>query len=719
MIADVLLEITSAWINKTFSYLIPNNLIIEKGMRVLVPFGNKKIEGFVMEIKPFTKQEYELKEVIESIDIEPVLNYELFNIGKYISNKYYCTLIKAYQTMLPAGYKAKSNNHINIKYISIIKLGKFENIKLNNSQQKIIDYLKDNGNTEKEKLQNISKSSVLTLLNKGLIIEEKVEKYRLTDKKIKEDKKVILTSEQKDIVNKIISSNDGFSPFLLHGVTGSGKTEIYLAVTEHIINKNQNIIILVPEISLTPQFIERFRNRFSDNIAVLHSGLSDGEKYDEWRRIKKGEVSIVIGARSAIFAPLKNIGLIIIDEEHSDTYKQENTPKYNAIDIAIYRAKYHNSKLILGSATPSIESYTRAKMNIYTLLELKNRVNAKLPKVELVDMKEEIKKGNKYFSNLFKENLNNCLDNNEQAIILLNRRGYTTTISCHECGFKITCPKCDIPLTYHKNGNYLLCHYCGYKTFKPNNCPSCNSKNINEYGLGTEKLEEIIQKEFKNAKIIRMDVDSTSKKGSHKKIVSSFQNKEYNVLIGTQMISKGLNFENVTFVGVLNADASLNIPDFRSAETTFCLLNQVAGRAGRGILDGKVIMQGFNMDHYSIICASMHDYQTFYKKEMQIRKRLNYPPYYNLCLIKTSCKDEILLQKENNNIIKYLQKNNDNYLVLGPSPARIPKLNNIYYYQILIKYKKLEQINNELKMLYEQFFNKKVKLDIDINPYHI
>ncbi len=718
MIADVLLEITSAWINKTFSYLIPENIKLEKGMRVIVPFGNKKLEGFVMNIKPYSKQEYELKYIIDTVDIEPVLNDELIDIGKYISNKCFCTLIKAYQTMLPVGYKA-SSKHINIKYTGIIKLGNYENIKLNNSQQKIVDYLKQNGSATKEKLNKISKSSVNTLLSKNIIIEEKKENYRLQEISSSIDKKVVLTNEQKKITEKIINSKKQFSPFLLHGVTGSGKTEIYLEVAEHIINKNKNVIILVPEISLTPQFIERFRSRFLNNIAVLHSGLSNGEKYDEWRRIKRGEVSIVIGARSAIFAPLSNIGLIIVDEEHSDTYKQDNTPKYNAIDIALCRAKTHKSILILGSATPSIESYTRAKMNIYTLLELTKRVNAKLPKVELVDMKEEIKKGNKYFSDIFKQKLQKCLNNNEQAIILLNRRGYTTTISCNECGFKITCPKCDIPLTYHKNGNYLLCHYCGYKTFKPNTCPSCNSKNINEYGLGTEKLEEIINKEFNNIKSIRMDVDTTTKKGSHKKIVNDFQSQKYNVLIGTQMISKGLNFENVTFVGVLNADSSLNIPDFRSAERTFSLLDQVAGRAGRGSLNGEVIMQGFNMDHYSILCASMHDYQTFYKKEMQIRKKLNYPPYYNLCLLKTSCKDELLLQKENNNIIKYLQKLNHDYLILGPSPSRIPKINNIYYYQILIKYKKIEQISNDLKVLYEQFFNKKVKLEIDINPYHI
>lgn len=718
MIADVLVEITSAWISKTFSYIIPSSFNIKKGVRVIVPFGKKHLEGFVINIRPFEKQEYELKEIIDVIDDEPVLNDELMDIGKYISSKYYCSLIKAYQTMLPVGFKAKSDKIINKKYNSYIMLMQEPNFKLNSTQEEIIKIVKEKNKVKKELLSKISTSSLNTLIKKNILKEIKEEYYRL-DNETSNRSEVMLTSKQQEVADKIWKSKNHFKPFLLHGVTGSGKTEIYINLVKRVINENKNVILLVPEISLTPQMIERFKGIFGKTIAVLHSGLSDGEKYDEWRKIRNGDVSIVIGARSAIFAPFKSLGMIIIDEEHSDTYKQENNPKYNAIDIGIFRCKNYNIPLVLGSATPQIESYTRAKMGLYELLELNTRVNAKLPKVKLVDMKNEIKKGNRFFSEHLKNELNECLKNNHQAIILLNRRGYATTVSCHECGKKFVCPKCDIPLTYHKKGNYLMCHYCSYKTYKPTICPDCHSENINEFGLGTEKLEEEIIKEFKSAKVIRMDVDTTSRKGSHEKIINDFKNQKYNILLGTQMISKGLNFENVTVVGVINADSSLNIPDFRSAERTFDLLSQVAGRAGRSKYPGKVIMQGFNMDHYSIIFSSMHDYYSFYKEEMNIRKSLNYPPYYNLCVIKTSSNDNKLLYDENNKIVNFLRKNIKSAIILGPSPCTIFKINNIYYYQIIIKYKKIEQINNELKILYEQYFNKKIKLDIDINPYHI
>ena len=614
MVADVLVEITSAWISKTFSYLIPQNLNVKKGIRVIVPFGKKKLEGFVINIKKYEEMGFQLKPIIDIIDDEPILNDELLEIGKYISNKYYTSLIKAYQTMLPVGYKV-SNKNVNIKYDTYIELQNELDIKLNSKQQEIIEIIKKNNRVKKSELSKISQSSLNTLLKKGILKEIKEEKYRLSTKNIIDTKKIVLTDSQQEVVNKVLNYKNNFKPFLLHGVTGSGKTEVYINLVKNVIKSGQSAIVLVPEISLTPQMINRFTSVFDNKIAVLHSGLSVGEKYDEWRKIKNNEVSIVIGARSAVFAPLNNLGLIIIDEEHSDTYKQENNPKYNAIEIAIFRCKKNNCPLVLGSATPSIESYTKAKMGIFELLELNSRVNAKLPKVELIDMKNEIKKGNRLFSDSLKKEISLCLQNNHQAIILLNRRGYATTIVCHECGHKMLCPKCDIPLTYHKNGNYLLCHYCNYKTYKPKICPECKGKNINEFGIGTEKLEEEINNTFSDAKVIRMDVDTTSKKGSHERIISDFQNQKYNILLGTQMISKGLDFDNVTLVGVINADSSLNIPDFRSAERTFNLLSQIAGRSGRSKYDGKVIMQGFNMDHYSILAASMHDYKSFYKKE--------------------------------------------------------------------------------------------------------
>ena len=716
MIADVLVEI-SIGINKTFSYLIPDNLNVKKGIRVIVPFGRKELEGFVINIKPYEKVDYELKPITSVVDTEEVLNDELLELGKYISNKTFSSLIKSYQTMLPVALKAKKGVQINKKYISYIILEKDEPLK--GKQLEIINKLKQEKKVLKKTLSEISLSALNSLIKKGIVKEVLEEEYRINSKEYIPYDNVNLTNEQQNVSNEILKEKNNFKPFLLHGVTGSGKTEIYIKLIEEVIKNKKEAIVLVPEISLTPQLTNKFKSKFGNTVAVLHSALSDGEKYDEWRKISRKEVSIVIGARSAIFAPFTNLGIIIIDEEHSDTYKQENIPKYNTIDVAIFRCKKHNCPLLLGSATPSIESYTRSMVGTYKLLKLKTRVNAKLPKVTLVDMKDEIKKGNKLFSEVLTNKVNKCLDSDEQCIILLNRRGYTTTIVCHNCGFTLTCPKCDIPLTYHKKNNVMLCHYCGYKTGKPFICPECKSKDINEFGTGTEKLEEEIIKNFPKAKTIRMDVDTTSRKGSHERIIDDFKNKKYNILVGTQMIAKGLNFENVTLVGVINADNSLNVPDFRSAERTFSLLSQVAGRAGRSSLNGEVVFQGFNMDHYSIICASNHDYEAFYKEEMRIRKTLDYPPYYNLCIIKTRSSNEETLNNENEKIINYLRSNLKDTIILGPSPCTVPKINNVYYTQIIIKYKKIESIIDVLKFLQNKYINKKVMLDIDVNPYHI
>ncbi len=432
------------------------------------------------------------------------------------------------------------------------------------------------------------------------MLELKEEVYRLNDNVIKEKNNIALNDEQKTVIKSVTKSINTFSPCLLHGVTGSGKTEVYMNLIKEVINNKKEAIVLVPEISLTPQLVDTFKRRFGSDIAILHSRLSEGEKYDEWRKIERKEVSIVIGARSAIFAPFTNLGIIIIDEEHSATYKQENNPKYNAIDVAIKRAKTYNIPVVLGSATPSVESYTRAKIGIYHLLELKNRVNNNLPKVYLIDMKEEMKKGNRVLSKLLVDEINETILRQEQVILLLNRRGYSTVTNCQKCGYIDKCPNCDIPLIYHKTSSLMRCHYCGYSKRKLTICPSCQNKQINEYGMGTEKLEKIISETFPKAKTVRMDIDTTTTKGSHERIINDFKNEKYNILIGTQMISKGLDFEKVTLVGVINGDSTLNIPDFRSAERTYQLLSQVAGRAGRSQLKGRVTIQGFNITYYSI-----------------------------------------------------------------------------------------------------------------------
>lgn len=723
MVVEVLVEIKAKRIDKTFTYKVPNDLItqIEIGKRVLVPFNNRKLEGFILKIDKDKKDyDYELKDIISVIDKEPVLNDELIKLGRYISKKTLSPLISSYQTMLPQALKAKKGLVVNKKYEKYLKLSdSFDATKVNSEQQnQIIDLIKKDKRCLKKDCQKISSSAVKTLLDKGLIIEELEEVYRLNDNAIKKTNNIVLNKDQKVAVDRVKSCLTKFQPFLLHGVTGSGKTEVYMNIIEHVLSLEKEAMVLVPEISLTPQMVTNFKNRFGSQVAIIHSRLSMGEKYDEWRKIENKEVSIAIGARSAVFAPFNNLGIIIIDEEHSTTYKQENTPRYNTVDVAIYRARKHNCPVVLGSATPSIESYTRAKMGIYELLELHKRVNNNPPLVKLVDMREEIKRGRRILSKVLLDNINETLDRGEQVIILLNRRGYTTVMTCHDCGTTVKCPNCDIPLIYHKTTNNMRCHYCDYNISKINICPSCHSKDINQFGLGTQKLEEEIIKTFSNARVIRMDVDTTSRKGSHEKIIDDFKSEKYNILIGTQMIAKGLDFEKVTLVGVLNGDASLNIPDFRSAERTFQLLNQVSGRAGRGNYAGKVIIQTFNQDHYSIVCAINNNYLGFYKEEINVRKQLGYPPFYNLSLIKISGSNYDLALKESQKIINYLQAKVDNSVfLLGPSSSSMPKINNIYYIQIVIKYKntnKLIPLLDNINNLYKN--NNKVFVEIDINP---
>ena len=715
MIASVLVEVKK--IDKEFSYNVPSDLIdkVKKGIRCLVPFGNQKLEGFIVNLSNDITCDYELKDIIELVDEKPVLNDELLDLGKYISKKTLCTLTSAYQTMLPTALKAKKNTIIKEKKVLYIKLIS-DYIPKSEKEEIIINMLKDNDVSLKE-LSLISKYTVDKLLKNNILEKYEKEVYRLQDNILEKDKEKTLTEEQEKVISKV--KFDNFKPYLLHGVTGSGKTEVYMQLIKKVIDVGKQAIVLVPEISLTPQLVSTFKKRFLSQIAIIHSHLSDGERYDEWRKIERQEVSIVIGARSAIFAPFTNIGLIIIDEEHSLTYKQENNPLYSVIDIALYRCKKYDCPVILGSATPSIESYTRASNNIYELLEMKNRVNQNMPIVSLVDMKKEMKNKNFVFSKTLKDKISDRISKGEQVIILLNRRGYTTITTCQNCGFTHKCPNCDIPLTYHLKTRKMHCHYCNYEVNKLYKCPVCDSTSINERGMGTEKLEQLLNEEFQNAKVVRMDVDTTSTKKAHEQIISDFQDEKYNILVGTQMIAKGLDFPKVTLVGVINADATLAIPDFRSAERTYHLISQVAGRAGRSDLKGEVIIQGFNVDHYSLLRAKTHDYVGFYNDEMKIRKLLKYPPFYNLCLIKIQSVDCQKCEDESQKIYAYLKENIDE-IILGPSASVMPKINNNYYYQIIIKYKDTKKIYDYLKFIRDKYVNNnKVKVTIDFNPNRI
>ncbi len=557
-----------------------------------------------------------------------------------------------------------------------------------------------NHELEKSVLTYLAESSLLS--EEGIII---VEASKETEFDYAEDLGYHIIKEKE------------YKTFLLHGVTGSGKTEVYIKVIKEIIKEGKTAIMLVPEISLTPQITKRFISEFSSLVAVLHSRLSEGEKYDEYRKILRGEVKIVIGARSAVFAPLKNLGVIIIDEEHSQSYKQESMPRYNAIDVAIYRGKYNNAKVILGSATPMLETYTRAKKGVYKLLTLNERINKNMPKITLIDSTLEYKKRNFLMSEELENKINERLAKKEQVILLLNRRGHSTFVNCTTCGYVYKCPNCDISLTYHKNNNTLRCHYCGYTKIFNTTCPKCHEKTINNLGMGTEKLEEKIKEKFKNARIVRMDIDTTSRKGAHSKIIEDFKNNKYDILVGTQMISKGLNFPNVTLVGILSADSSLNLPDFRSGERTFQLLSQTAGRSGRNEKKGEVIIETFNPDNYVLKSVKNNDYIGFCIKELQIRKQLKYPPYYYLMNLKISSYDYNEAKNESFKVLKFLkQKLDQNYILLGPTTASMFKINKKYRFSIIIKYRDNFHLYKAIKELNEIYINSKVNIEIDNNP---
>lgn len=728
MYALVLVEIGVKNVDKYFTYHIPDNLEdkINIGIRVKVPFNTREISGFVIKIiNKIEDNNYEVKDILEVIDNEEVLNLELLKLGEYISSKTLCSMITAYQTMLPKALKANHKVAMKPKNEVIAVLNKdvseiYEYISFC-SYKKQVEILKSIIENGSVKVVSSNVSSITSLANKGLIKTISREVYRYNDNTIENKHTVFLNEEQSKVVKEVIDNLNTNNTYLLKGVTGSGKTEVYMHIIKEVIDRGMQAIMLVPEISLTPQIVSRFRQRFNDEVAVLHSGLSDGERYDEYRKIKKGLVKIVVGARSAIFSPFQNLGVIIIDEEQVTSYKQENNPKYHTRDVALFRCKYHNCPLVLGSATPSLESYARAKKGVYKLLTLNKRANNKLmPEIRIVDMKKEIRNNYHNISLELENAIKEKLDKKEQIIILLNRRGYSSMLTCKDCGEVIKCPNCDISLTYHKTSNTLRCHYCGYGTKVQDTCPSCYGRSLTMYGLGTEKLEEEMVKKF-NARVVRMDLDTTTSKKAHSKIIKDFLEQKYDILVGTQMIAKGLDFPNVTLVGVINADASLNIPDFRSSEYTYQLLSQVSGRSGRDKKEGIVIIQTLNPEHYSIKYAKDHDYDGFFNYEMRIRKKLGYPPYYYLTLIKILSRDYQLCMKEANKVGEFLRKNlPSDVIVLGPSIASTFKVNNIYHFQCIIKYKKEDDIKEVLRTIDNIYkVNTKVRIEMDIDPVRL
>lgn len=719
MIIKVLVEISHKKLDKTFYYLVPNDLVekIKVGIRVLVPFASFKLEGFVLEIANDYVDEYELKEIIEVLDEEVILTSELLALGKYISEKTLSTLISSYQAMLPKALKAKVGSKVSKKMVCFVEVKQLPAKKLTAKQQMIVDLVQKQKRVLYQELKKIN-TSVDSLIKNNILIKTYEEEYRLNNDSDMEIKKKTLTSDQLAVVSKVVNNLNSNAKYLLHGVTGSGKTEVYMEIIDEVIKNNRQAIVLVPEISLTPQIIKRFKERFTKRIAILHSSLSDGEKYDEYRKISKGEADIVIGARSAIFAPVKNLGIIIIDECHSETYKQENMPRYDTIDIANFRSLKNNCPLVLGSATPDVSIYARANKGLYELLELKKRIgSSKLPSIHLVDMMKEKRIEKTNFSQVLYERMVDHLEKKEQVILFLNRRGYASMLSCKNCGYVMKCPNCDISLIYHKTSDIMRCHYCGYATNPVSNCPICNSDSIRNLGTGTEKIEEELKLLFPKYKVLRMDVDTTSKKGSHEKIIKDFASQKYQILLGTQMIAKGLDFPNVTLVGVINADTNLSIPSYKSSENTYQLLSQVSGRSGRSDKEGEVVIQTFNKDHYAIIHAKNHDYLNFYRDEMNIRKINKYPPYYYLLSILVKSKDYSLVSQEANKIVSILNSNLKNSIVLGPTVAVPFKVNNVCRFQIIVKYKIEPDLYEVLNNINNHYRNSdKINLEFDFNP---
>ncbi|MGL4570952.1 MAG: primosomal protein N' [Clostridium sp.] len=726
--AKVILNSDAVEIDRPFTYKVKEELVslISVGHRVKVPFGvrNKPIEGFIIALSTEYNDTYKIKEISKLCDEEPILTKEDLLLIEFLVNKTLCKHIDAIRVLIPTGLikglKSKK------KKVIVFEKDIDEELKNNEKYEKLIVFIKENdGLFSKAELTKEYKFSTYTI-NKSIemgflsVTEKTVNRFnkRIYD----EDVSKKLTDEQQKAIFNIENSEQ--SGILLKGVTGSGKTEIYMNLVEKVLNEGKGAIVLVPEIALTPQMIERFKGRFGEDVALFHSKLSDGERFDEWYRVKSGDCRLVVGARSAIFLPINNLGIIIIDEEHEGTYKSEHNPKYNTKDVAEFLSIIKGCKYILGSATPSVESFADAIVSKLKLVELKKRVDDKpLPTMEIVDMREELKVKNlSLFSRKLYKEIKEALEKKEQVILFLNRRGFSTFISCRSCGYVFKCPECDISMTYHKNG-YLVCHYCGRAEKQVKVCPKCNSKYVKFFGAGTERVENEVRKYFKDARILRMDADTTRNKDSYERIYNSFKNREADILIGTQMITKGLDFKGITLVGILSADMSLNIPDYRSGERTFQLITQVAGRAGRGDREGKVIIQSYTPNHPSLKYVINDDYTGMFKEEIAVRKAMGYPPFGKILLIRGISKNEEKLKefikKAKENIEKVIEEDLD---ILGPTPCLVSKIKDKFRWQILIKGKIKDELCKKIKdILYEM--NKSVyneiRINIDINPNNL
>ncbi|MEW6006572.1 MAG: primosomal protein N' [bacterium] len=697
MYAKVALRIKS---ENLYTYNIPEELetFVEIGKRVLVPLRNREVVGWLIEKCETKDYEKEIKDIIAILDDEPLISPPLISLCSWISSYYLTSFGDALSLLIPPS--------LSFKVVKWLELKSFKGLELEKrakKQSEILSLLSLKKKILIDELKKIIKTpnpSVKILKEKGLIdIKFRIKKPPMVDierETLPQEAPLFPNKKQEYAISKICSSlnEKRFNTFLLYGITGSGKTEVYLQVIQKAIENNGSAIVLVPEISLTPQMINRFKARFGNRSAILHSRLTGKERLIEWQRIRMGEASIVVGARSALFAPARNLRLIIVDEEQSTSYKQESNPRYNARDLAIMRAKIENCACVLGSATPSLESFYNANTK-YGLLHLPNRIEKRpLAEVEIVDMRSE--KKDAIFSKRLIDAIFYTLKENGQIILLLNRRGYSNFLMCYDCGFIPGCPNCDITLTFHLADKSLKCHYCGYRRRAFDICPKCKGSRLKFSGFGTQRIENEIKSLFPSARILRMDIDTTKKRGSHNEILSRFERNEADILVGTQMISKGLDFPNVLLVGVISSDVSLSFPDFRAGEKTFSLLTQVAGRCGRGIREGRVIIQTYNPGHYVIQTAVHQNYSLFYKEEIKYRKELLYPPFSRLLSLVLLSEDEKAASDACHFLFNCLSSNNDDgVIILGPAPYFIPKIKKQYRFQILLKdrdYKKLQTL---------------------------
>ena len=728
-IVEVLIEYANRSLNRPFSYFYKGSKKLEVGIRVLVTFNHREIVGYVINVRTTDKtiaqieeeSGYSLTEIVDIIDQTPLLDEELLALLDEVSSYYLAPKISVLQTMLPPSLSPRKSSlkAPKIAYDQYLEVIDDNEDGLTNKQIELLRFIKQEGRVLKRDIKSKSIIDKLLEQNKIQIIKEEKRRLKIPDYKYENPPK--LTPDQIGVIEEFNNSKDAV--YLLEGVTGSGKTEVYLSLSEQVLKMGKSVLMLVPEISLTPMMVEYFLHRFKDDVAILHSELTPAEKYDEYRKIAKGECHIVVGVRSAIFAPLKNIGLIILDEEHTESYKQDTLPFYHAREIAIMRGRYNHAKVLLASATPSLESRARGQNKVYHMLYLKKRINnQKLPTTKIVNMLDykNIDRDSYIFSHALREALHQTLAKNEQAILLINRRGFSTHVNCRECGHVFKCPTCGSALTYHKMDNMLKCHHCDYVEPLPETCPECGSKYLLKTGFGTERIQEEVERLFPSARTLRLDSDSAKNKTKIPETIEAFRKKEADILIGTQMIAKGHDFPDVTLVGIVLADIGLSMPSFRSNERAFQLITQAIGRSGRKEKPGMAIIQTYMPSHYAITFAARQDYELFYRKEMEMRKLQFYPPYAYLASVALRGKNEEKIIESTYQIVDFL---NDEFLdeaqILGPTTPYIPVEMGLHIRGILIKYRKPELAHQILEKMVDLFGdNNQYELFINIDPYN-